>query len=192
MSIPPLVLVVVSPVVTAPIAPAPANVTVIGWFIGKFEPVTNSGRAVFHETTPDVGVMVIEDTVDVKVAVAVLADESVIEMRCDVGRKAGTMNVATIAPVAENATNDGVTVRPSIEKPPNVADFAKPEPMIVTVVPTAALDGLTTLIVGAPVFVNAAEPVIPVAVTEWTPAPDSGTLNEPAGDGGVGHVFPTH
>jgi len=164
--IPPFMLVLLTPLLNGAIAVAPDMATVIGWFIGKFEPVIRSGVPTFHETTPETGDIVIVATVDVKVAVAVLAEESVIESRCEVGRKAGTENVATIAPVSENATNVGVTVRPSIEKPPNVADLAKPEPIMVTVVPTAAVDGLTTLIVGAPVFVNDADPVIPVAVTE--------------------------
>jgi len=168
MSIPPLVLVFVKPLVIAGRVKtvAPLNVTLINEFIGKFDPVIKSGRLFFHETTPETGLIVIDDTVDVKVAVAVFEPESVIEIKCEVGRNAGTANVATMLPAAENATNVVGTVSPSIENPAKVADFAKPDPTIVTVVPTAADVGLTTLIVGTPVFVNEAEPVIPVAVTE--------------------------
>jgi len=166
MSIPPLVFVLVTPVVIVLLTVAPVNVTETGWFIGNPDPVMVRPNPTFHEITPLVGAMPIEDTVDVKDAVAVFEPESVIEIMCSVGRNAGTANVATTAPVAENAADVVGTVRPSIEKPDKVADFAKPEPIIVTVVPTAAVVGLTTVIVGAPVFVNDAEPVIPVAVTE--------------------------
>ena len=73
MSIPPLVLVLVTPLVIVPVdivdPPVVANVTVIGWFIGNPEPVTRSGNAVFHETTPETGEIVIEDTVEYVTAI---------------------------------------------------------------------------------------------------------------------------
>lgn len=160
-----MVLVVDTPRFVAPKLPVtPLNVTVIGRFIGKFEPVIKSGIGFFQETTPETGVIAIEDTVDVKVAVAVLEAESVTEITCAVGRNAGTMNVTSKAPNGEIAEKVTGTVRLSIERPVKVADFAKPEPMIVTVVPTAAFDGLTTVMAGAPVPVNDTEPVIPVTV----------------------------
>lgn len=169
MSIPPLVLVVDRPVVIAgKLATIPLNVTVTGWFIGNPDPVMRSGVAVFHETTPEIGVTVIDDTVEVKVADAVLEDVSVTEIVCVVGRNAGTMNVAIIAPEVVNVGGAVVgTVKLSIEKAdkPTPVAFAKPEPMTVTIVPTPADEGLTTLMTGAPVFVKAAEAaVIPVAV----------------------------
>jgi len=70
--------------------------------------------------------------------------------------------------------------------------FANPEPMSVTVVPTAAEDGVTMVIAGAPVFVKVAEPLIPAVVMVCGPDPDAGTVNTPIVDGGVGQVFAAH
>jgi len=63
--------------------------------------------------------------------------------------------------------DDGTIVRrESIVKLFKLADLAKPEPMTVTVVPTAAFaDGLITPIVGELVITKGATPEIPVVVT---------------------------
>ena len=84
-SIPPLVLVLVKP--TPPKYPGklpliPVNVAVIGWFIGKFEPVKVSIVPADVAILPLTGDIVIEDTVVVRLAVAVLKDESVAETIC--------------------------------------------------------------------------------------------------------------
>jgi len=79
-----LLLVFVSPVLIAPRLKTvvPLNDTEIVCPIGKFDPVISSGKIVFHETTPDSGLRVIDETAEVKLAVAVFRDESVIDMLC--------------------------------------------------------------------------------------------------------------
>jgi hypothetical protein len=196
-SIPPLVLVLVRP--TPPKYPGklpliPVNVAVIGWFIGKFEPVRVSIVPAAVAITPLVGVIVIEDTVVVMLAVAVLKYASVAEIMWVPGRKTGTTNVTTIAPLA-NATTVVGTVMLSMVKDGKLWTrlFAKPEPTSVTVVPTAAFAGVTLVIAGAPVFVKVADALlIPVAVTVCGPDPDGGTVNIPTVVGGVGQVFAAH
>jgi len=197
-SIPPLVLVLVRP--TPPkypgTLPTPVIVVVIGWFIGKFEPVRVSivPNIPVPAITPLVGDTVIEDTVVVRLAVAVLKYPSVAEIMWVPGRKTGTANVTTTAPLA-NATPVVGTVMLSMVKDGKLWTrlFAKPEPTSVTVVPTAAEAGVTMLMAGAPVFVKVADaPLIPVAVIVCGPAPDGGTVNTPTVDGGVGQVFAAH
>lgn len=149
--------------------------------------------AVVVPTAPELGVTAIEDTVVVRLADAVLKYPSVAEIMCAPGRKTGTTKVATINPEV-NTTEVTGTVMLSIVNDAKlwIALFAKPEPTTVTVVPTAAEEGLTMVIAGAPVFVKVAAPLIPVVVIVWGPVPDVGTVNEPTVVGGVGQVFAAH
>ncbi len=101
MSIPPLVLVVVNPVVAAAKGRAiPVNDTDIGWFIGKLIPVMVSFTPddPVPAITPEVGDTVNEETVVVRLADAVLKYASVAEMMCVPGRKTGTTKDAINAP----------------------------------------------------------------------------------------------
>jgi hypothetical protein len=84
-------------------------------------------------------------------------------MVCVPARKDGIAKVAMNIPVpAVNCRCVVPTVSPSNVKLNDaaVAVLAKPLPTIVTVVPTAAEEGATTLMVGAPVFVKAAVPTV--------------------------------
>lgn len=117
-SIPPFVLVLVRP--TPPKYPGklpviPVNVAVIGWFIGKLEPVKVSIVPADVAITPLVGDTVIEDTVVVRLADAVLKYPSVAKIMCVPGRKTGTTKVATNAPEVKSVEVSG-TVMPSMVK----------------------------------------------------------------------------
>lgn len=133
------------------------------WLAGNPEPVMEIVFAVLAITAV-VADNWIDETVVFRVVVAVLKNESVAEIVWTPVRKTGTWNVAIIDP----AVNTGVaaTDTPSMEKAPKLTPrlFANPEPTIVTVVPTAAEAGIMALMLGAPVFVNVAEPAIPVVV----------------------------
>jgi len=110
---------------------------------------------------------------------------------CVPGRNTGTTKVAINDDPEPNATVVRGTVMLSMVKDakPWIALFAKPEPTTVTVVPTAAEEGLTMVSAGAPVFVKVAAPLIPVVVIVCGPPPDVGTVKEPTVVGGVGQVF---
>jgi hypothetical protein len=163
-SMPPLVFVCEQPT-DAALNVVLSNATVMLCFIGKPEPVMliDSGDA--PATTPEDGDTLTDATVVVRLADAVLYDESVAEMTCVPGRNVGTVNVAIICPALNAAV--AVTVMLSIVNVLRVtpAAFAKPEPTMVTFVPTAAVVGLTMVMAGAPVFVKVVEPVIPVTLT---------------------------
>lgn len=94
-------LVALQPIVAALKTVVP-NETEIAWFIGKFNPVTWSVVAK-PATTPEVGDTVTEDTVVVRLAVAVLKYPSVAEITWVPGRKTGMTKVAIIAPPGKDA-----------------------------------------------------------------------------------------
>lgn len=91
---------------------------------------------------------------------------------CSPGRNDGTLKVAIIQPFVKVAVT-GTDTLSIVKLTSELGAFAKPEPTTVTVVPTAAVDGLTTVMTGAPVLVNVAEPRL-VAMNVWIPAPDEG------------------
>jgi hypothetical protein len=104
-------------------------------------------------------------------------------MVCVPARKDGIAKVAMNVP-AVNDRDVVATVMPSNVRLNDavVAVLEKPLPTIVTVVPTAAEEGATTLMVGAPLFVKVAVPTVTVpplavAVIVWGPAADDGTTN---------------
>jgi len=167
--------------------------TTIGRFAGNPEPVTLILSAVDVPTTPDVGETATVGTNVLTDAVAVLEKESATTIVCAPAKKAGMVNVWIICPAVNTAVPTAVGVIPSTVRVGRVTvPLAKPDPTIVTVEPPVALEGLTTLMDGAPVFVNVAEPAIPVVVMVCGPADDTGTISVPAGPGAAGQVPPTH
>lgn len=156
--IPPSTFVCEQPI-DAALKGAPSNVTEMACVIGKPEPVMLIGSAE-PATTPEAGDILADAIVVVTVAEAVLNAESVAEMTWDPGRNVGTVNVAIICPLVNVAVAATVilSIVNAVRATPGA--FAKPEPTIVTVVPTAAVLGLTMVIAGAPVFVKVVEPAI--------------------------------
>jgi len=160
----PFVMVSVQPTVAAARAVV-SKLTLSPCDPGNPDPVMEIDNAFVLATTPTLGLTAIAAIVVVRLAVAVLNAASVAEMAYVPAGNTGTLNVAITHPFVNVAV--GVTGRPLIEKAENESPtaFAKPEPTTVTVVPTAAGDGTTILMVGAPVVVYVADaPEIPVAV----------------------------
>lgn len=152
-SIPPLLLITVRPTGVAAVIVVASNFTVIVSPARNPEPVKDN---VAVPRTLEVGDIVTLAATIVKVATAVLTGApvpSAAAIVCEPATKGGTTKVAIICPVAVNDEDAAATVTPSIVNAAAAPEFLYPEPTMVTVVPSAAEDGLTILMVGAPVVV---------------------------------------